>query len=240
MEQRRLSSIDDHDGRSPLRRSARAIVALRLRACRGPLPTDVSLSMPNNVASVGRHRALRSSTAPQLSSVSMQKEASMYQPCTSTAVNTGEQRGVTVTRKPAVSRPIAALPGRGETFGPGLITRRSPSSNLAPATKETWSEARSGQVFARLRNHAATRRRWRGRRVRVRRSVGVDRDDPRVTAGCRDPASLARARDTSSTQPDGRRVQRCQAVAMAATWRWSVPQQPPTTCRLGSWSRRAT
>ena len=31
----------------------------------------------------------------------------MYQPCTSTAVNHGEQRGVAVTRKRVVSRPNA-------------------------------------------------------------------------------------------------------------------------------------
>jgi hypothetical protein len=42
----------------------------------------------------------------------------MYQLCTSAAVNTGEHRGVTVTRKPAVSRPIAALPGTATAFGP--------------------------------------------------------------------------------------------------------------------------
>ena len=35
-------------------------------------------------------------------------------------------------------------------------------------------------------------------------------------------------------------VQRCQAFAMAATWRWSVPQQPPMTCRFGSRSRSVT
>ena len=34
----------------------------------------------------------------------------MYQPCTSTAVNHGEQRGIAVTRKRAESRPNAVLP----------------------------------------------------------------------------------------------------------------------------------
>ena len=56
----------------------------------------------------------------------------MYQRCTSTTVNSGQQRAVTVTRKPTVSRPIAALPGTGETFGPGLITRRSQVQILPP------------------------------------------------------------------------------------------------------------
>lgn len=33
----------------------------------------------------------------------------MYQPCTSTTVNTGDQRGATVTRKPTVTSPKAVL-----------------------------------------------------------------------------------------------------------------------------------
>jgi hypothetical protein len=66
----------------------------------------------------------------------------MYQPCISTAVHSGQQRGVTVTRKPAVSRPIAALPGTGETFGPGLITRRSQVQILPPPPTEMPGQGR--------------------------------------------------------------------------------------------------
>ena len=40
-----------------------------------------------------------------------------------------------------------------------------------------------------------------------------------------------------STQPDRADVH---AAAMAATWRWSVPQQPPITCNAGRVERRAT
>ena len=53
----------------------------------------------------------------------------MYQPCTSTTVNAGEQRALTVTRKRRVNRPKVALPGMGETF---LITRRSQVQILPP------------------------------------------------------------------------------------------------------------
>ena len=60
----------------------------------------------------------------------------MYQPCTSTAVNHGEQRAPTVTRNPAVNRPEVALPGTAETFGPGLITRRSQVQILPPPLDE--------------------------------------------------------------------------------------------------------
>ena len=60
----------------------------------------------------------------------------MYQPCTRTAVNRGEQRGGTVTRKRAVSRPKEALPGTAESFGPGLITRRSQVQILPPPLDE--------------------------------------------------------------------------------------------------------
>ena len=56
----------------------------------------------------------------------------MYQPCTSTTVNSGDQRGVTVTRKPVMTSTIVDLPGKGESFGPGLITRRSQVQILPP------------------------------------------------------------------------------------------------------------
>ena len=49
----------------------------------------------------------------------------MYQPCTSTTVNSGQQRGLTVTPKCAVISPNPSLPGTAGTVGPGLITRRS-------------------------------------------------------------------------------------------------------------------
>ena len=47
------------------------------------------------------------------------------------------------------------------------------------------------------------------------------------------------------TEPDGSqlaspRAQSVQAAAIAPTWRWSVPQQPPTTCSPGSTARSAT
>jgi hypothetical protein len=65
----------------------------------------------------------------------------MYQPCTSTTVNLGEQRGVTVTRKRVVISPNAALPGSAETLGPGLITRRSQVQILPPPPRSIRSEA---------------------------------------------------------------------------------------------------
>ena len=64
----------------------------------------------------------------------------MYQPCTSTTVDSGEQPGVTVTRNPTVTRPKAALPGTAETFGPGLITRRSQVQILPPPTRKPRSD----------------------------------------------------------------------------------------------------
>ncbi len=67
----------------------------------------------------------------------------MYQPCTSTTVNLGEQRGVTVTRKRVVISPNAALPGSAETLGPGLITRRSQVQILPPPPRNSRSEALS-------------------------------------------------------------------------------------------------
>jgi hypothetical protein len=70
----------------------------------------------------------------------------MYQPCTSTTVNLGEQRGVTVTRKRVVISPNAALPGSAETLGPGLITRRSQVQILPPPPK------RPGQKHSLIRS----------------------------------------------------------------------------------------
>jgi hypothetical protein len=49
----------------------------------------------------------------------------MYQTCTSTPVNSGELRGLTVTQIPVASRTNGHLPGTAGTFGGGLITRRS-------------------------------------------------------------------------------------------------------------------
>lgn len=46
----------------------------------------------------------------------------MYQPCTSITVNNGEQRGLTVNEKPAVSRGETRLPGPLRSTGRGLIT----------------------------------------------------------------------------------------------------------------------
>ena len=39
----------------------------------------------------------------------------MYQPCTSTTVNTGGQRGETVTQKWVVTSPTGPSPGTAET-----------------------------------------------------------------------------------------------------------------------------
>ena len=49
----------------------------------------------------------------------------MYQRCTSTTVNYGELRSLTVTRNQAVSWPEVDLPGVPSKSGRGLITRRS-------------------------------------------------------------------------------------------------------------------
>ena len=56
----------------------------------------------------------------------------MYQPCTSTTVNHGEQRATAVKLFRVVSRSKAALPGTAESSGPGLITRRSQVQILPP------------------------------------------------------------------------------------------------------------
>ncbi len=56
----------------------------------------------------------------------------MYQPCTSTTVNYGELRSLTVTRKHAASRPNDDLPGAPSSTGRGLITRRSQVQILPP------------------------------------------------------------------------------------------------------------
>jgi hypothetical protein len=52
------------------------------------------------------------------------------------------------------------------------------------------------------------------------------------------PLTAGRVTAVSRGRPIGQDLG--QARAMAATWRWSVPQQPPTTCRPGSWARSAT
>lgn len=70
----------------------------------------------------------------------------MYQTCTNTTVNTGEQRGATVSWKRPVSSPITALPGTAEVFGPGLITRRSWVQIPPPPPNKTSSEALSAPV----------------------------------------------------------------------------------------------
>ncbi len=56
----------------------------------------------------------------------------MYQVCTSTPVNSGERRELTDNRILFASSSNAALPGTAESFGPGLITRRSQVQILPP------------------------------------------------------------------------------------------------------------
>jgi hypothetical protein len=58
----------------------------------------------------------------------------MYQPCTSTAVNHGEQRSPTVAQTRRLSRPNAALAGTGETFGANPKITRARRSTNRPAT----------------------------------------------------------------------------------------------------------
>ena len=55
---------------------------------------------------------------------------SMYQPCTSVTVNSGEQRGLTVNEKSTVTRGESHLPGAQRTHNPKVA-----GSNPAPATK---------------------------------------------------------------------------------------------------------
>jgi len=54
----------------------------------------------------------------------------MYQPCTSTAVNHGEQRGLAADLQSALTRQNTRLPGRS------LITRRSQVQILPPPLNE--------------------------------------------------------------------------------------------------------
>jgi hypothetical protein len=60
----------------------------------------------------------------------------MYQPCTSTTVYSGQQRGATVTPKPNLISPNGTSPGTHEILGPGLITRRSQVQILPPPPSE--------------------------------------------------------------------------------------------------------
>jgi hypothetical protein len=115
----------------------------------------------------------------------------MYQICTSTTVNTGEHRGLTVTRKRVVSRANVALPGTAETTGGGLITRRSQVQILPPPRKRpgqrlflTWSLRASATTM----QPVATQLRRRARRTTADRDCVVDRDQPTTTAGVRDAA----------------------------------------------------
>ena len=58
----------------------------------------------------------------------------MYQPCTSITVNNGEQRGLTVNEKPAVSRGGTHLPGAGANYRAWSHNPKVAGSNPAPAT----------------------------------------------------------------------------------------------------------
>jgi hypothetical protein len=60
----------------------------------------------------------------------------MYQPCTSTAVNHGELRGLAADLRRALSRADAPLPGVLEAPTISLITRRSQVQILPPPPTE--------------------------------------------------------------------------------------------------------
>ena len=68
----------------------------------------------------------------------------MYQPCTSTAVNHGEQRGLHVEPQPAPTRQNTRPPGAPETATISLITRRS-QVQILPPPPSTRSEALSAR-----------------------------------------------------------------------------------------------
>jgi len=72
----------------------------------------------------------------------------MYQPCTSTAVNQGEQRALAASTERVLSRADAALPGVLQTATISLITRRSwvqipPPPPIAPGQRP-FPEVRKG------------------------------------------------------------------------------------------------
>jgi hypothetical protein len=85
------------------------------------------------------------------------RRAFVYQPCTSTAVNNGEPRVLTATRKSIVSRANPHPPGTAEFFGPGLITRRSQVQILPPPPKKALVDHKICQGFFRCRRAESAR-----------------------------------------------------------------------------------
>ena len=79
----------------------------------------------------------------------------MYQICTSTAVNNGEPRGLTVTRKPYVNRANIHLPGAPQSTGHGLITRRSQVQILPPPPTKALVDRKICQGFVASRGRSS-------------------------------------------------------------------------------------
>ena len=81
------------------------------------------------------------------------------------------------------------LPGTQQSFGCGLITRRSQVQILPPPLKRPGQKlflARSCRVGATTVQPFATQPRRRHRRTTADRHCGADRDEPAVAAGDRD------------------------------------------------------
>jgi len=74
----------------------------------------------------------------------------MYQPCTSTAVNHGEQRGLAADLQSALTRQNTRLPGRSETTTISLITRRSQVQILPPPLRKALVDRKIRQGFRRF------------------------------------------------------------------------------------------
>ena len=90
-----------------------------------------------------RRRPTNSEVRPPC--VSGTEEVAMYQPCTSTAVNPGEQRGTRVTRNQTLSTSNCGPTRCGRKLRSWAHNPKVAGSNPAPATNNTRSEALSAR-----------------------------------------------------------------------------------------------